>query len=208
MNLYRPVGLKELELIYDSDMNVFPPRLPEQPIFYPVLNQQYAEQIAGEWNTTSEPYAGFVTKFTVDDAYISKFESHIVGGKLHKELWVPAEELENFNHHILSKIEIVASFFGDNYVGHIPDEGTFKNKDAKSQFIILKELRDYNMMDFSGTMQLNLKAIYLNYCFWCQTDFNFAGIDMVKRNEVLDAIKACWSRKELPVELPKNCFGN
>ncbi|MDQ3711150.1 MAG: hypothetical protein M3388_02900 [Acidobacteriota bacterium] len=38
MWLYRPVGLKELELIYDSGFSEFPPRLPHQPFFYPVLN--------------------------------------------------------------------------------------------------------------------------------------------------------------------------
>lgn len=45
--LYRPVGLFELRLIQASDFTGFPPRLPEQPIFYPVLNRDYAEQIAG-----------------------------------------------------------------------------------------------------------------------------------------------------------------
>ncbi len=202
MDLYRPIGLKEFELVYDSEMSIFPPRLPDQPIFYPVLNQQYAEQIAREWNTKSEPYAGFVTKFSVDDAYISKFEPHIVGSKLHEELWVPAEELKNFNSHILGKIKIISSFFGDNYIGYIPDKGSFKNKDAKSQFIILKELGDYNIMDFSGTILLNLKVIYLNYCFWKQTNFNFANIDSLKREEILKKIKTCWGWKNLPAALP------
>ncbi len=34
--LYRPVGPKELELIAASRYRDFPPRLPGQPIFYPV----------------------------------------------------------------------------------------------------------------------------------------------------------------------------
>ncbi|HEV2705113.1 MAG TPA: hypothetical protein VGV59_04265 [Pyrinomonadaceae bacterium] len=42
--LYRPVGQKELELIRASDFREFPPRLPEQPIFYPVLSEKYAVQ--------------------------------------------------------------------------------------------------------------------------------------------------------------------
>ena len=49
--LYRPVGLTEMKLILDLNLKAFPPRLPEQPIFYPVLNKQYADQIASEWNT-------------------------------------------------------------------------------------------------------------------------------------------------------------
>jgi hypothetical protein len=46
MPLYRPVGLEELRLIYETDMRAFPPRLPVQPIFYPVTNEEYAKQIA------------------------------------------------------------------------------------------------------------------------------------------------------------------
>ena len=65
---FRPVGIKELELIKQSGMRKFPPRLPEQPIFYPVLNVEYAHQIAQEWNTKSAPgFAGFVTEFAIND---------------------------------------------------------------------------------------------------------------------------------------------
>ncbi|MCW5960282.1 MAG: hypothetical protein KIS76_08975 [Pyrinomonadaceae bacterium] len=46
ITLFRPVGKNELALIEESDFTAFPPRLPEQPIFYPVLNENYAIQIA------------------------------------------------------------------------------------------------------------------------------------------------------------------
>ena len=46
MILWRPVGMRELELIHESGMKAFPPRLPEQPIFYPVLSEGYATKIA------------------------------------------------------------------------------------------------------------------------------------------------------------------
>ena len=74
MKLYRPVGLKEMVLIYET--KVFPPRLPEQPIFYPVLHLEYACQIAQRWNTKDlySDFAGFVTEFDVEDAYLSQFE--------------------------------------------------------------------------------------------------------------------------------------
>jgi hypothetical protein len=36
--LYRPVGPTELALIEASNWKAFPPRLAEQPIFYPVLD--------------------------------------------------------------------------------------------------------------------------------------------------------------------------
>lgn len=72
MKLFRPVGTKELELIEQSGFTAFPPRLPEQPIFYPVLNVEYATEIA--------------------------------------ELWVPAEELDEFNRHIIGKIKVIKEF--------------------------------------------------------------------------------------------------
>jgi hypothetical protein len=117
MILYRPVGPKELELIIASGYTAFPPRLPEQPIFYPVLNFQYAEQIARDWNAPTPPYAGFVTRFEVDQRYAETFEIHTVGGKVHQELWVPAEELPEFNRHIQGKIEVVAAYYDDKFKG-------------------------------------------------------------------------------------------
>src|SRR5689334_6520371 len=99
--LYRPVGIKEMELILETDSKAFPPRLPEQPIFYPVLNFEYASQIARDWNAKSPEGAGFVTQFEVDAAYVSHFEEHVVGNKVHRELWVPANELDEFNKHIV-----------------------------------------------------------------------------------------------------------
>lgn len=115
MILYRPVGFEELLLIADAEMRAFPPRLPEQPIFYPVLNEEYARQIAGSWNTKDNSRVGFVTRFDVDDEYVSRFEPQIVGGRIHEELWVPAEQLEEFNHHIAERIEVVAVYFGDGW---------------------------------------------------------------------------------------------
>lgn len=118
MKLYRPVGIRELELIKQSGMTEFPPRLPEQPIFYPVLNRKYACQIAREWNTKSAPgYAGFVTEFDVEDEYASKFEAKTVGAFVHKELWVPAEELNEFNKHIIGKIKVIECYYGEDYEG-------------------------------------------------------------------------------------------
>jgi hypothetical protein len=117
--LYRPVGLKELELIAQADFAAFPPRLPEQPIFYPVLTFEYAEQIARDWNTKSGAFAGFVTRFEVEQDYADKFEVHTVGGHIHQELWVPAENLGEFNEHIVGRIEVVAAYYGQQFSGEI-----------------------------------------------------------------------------------------
>lgn len=111
MKLYRPVGTKELQLIQESGYKAFPPRLPEQPIFYPVLNEQYATEIASGWNVKyNDDHKGYVTEFEVEDAYCSKFEPHTVGASHHQELWVPAEELEEFNAHIVGTIKVVREF--------------------------------------------------------------------------------------------------
>jgi hypothetical protein len=107
--LYRPVGPKELELIKQSGWTKFPPRLPEQPIFYPVMNEEYAIQIARDWNVPASG-SGFVTKFVVKTDYASKFEVQNVGGVIHNELWVPAEELEEFNSNIVGQIEVTKEF--------------------------------------------------------------------------------------------------
>jgi hypothetical protein len=120
MILYRPVGLKELELIAQADYRAFPPRLPHQPIFYPVLNFDYAAQIAKEWNTKDETsgYAGFVTRFEVEDEHVTTYEIKVVGsGATHQELWVPAEALSEFNDHIIGKITIEAAYYGAKFNG-------------------------------------------------------------------------------------------
>ena len=119
MILYRPVGLAELKLIAEADYHGFPPRLPEQPIFYPVLNFEYAEQIARDWNTQSHPFAGFVTRFEVAHEYARQFPVQVVGGREHQELWVLAEELAEFNRHIRGRIEVVASFYGAQFEGEL-----------------------------------------------------------------------------------------
>src|SRR5215468_6981163 len=120
MILYRPVGLEELLLIYESRLRAFPPRLPEQPIFYPVLTVAYARQIARDWNTKSGAHAGYVTRFNGDDSYLSQFERHKVGGNIHEELWVPAERLDEFNANIDGMITVVEAYFGPGFRGFMP----------------------------------------------------------------------------------------
>ena len=114
--LYRPAGQKELDLVKGSGNKKFPPRLEWQPIFYPVMNQAYAEQIAMEWNTKDEfsGYAGYVTAFDLPDDYLQQFPVQNVGGEIHNELWIPAEQLEEFNSKITGEIRVVRSFMEIN----------------------------------------------------------------------------------------------
>ena len=116
--LFRPVGAKELQLIEEAGFAAFPPRLPEQPIFYPVTNLAYATQIARDWNTRHGSTAGYVTRFKVKRSYLERFDRKIVGGREHEEYWIPAEHLPEFNGNIVGSIEVVARFEGAETVGN------------------------------------------------------------------------------------------
>ncbi|MEQ1930552.1 MAG: hypothetical protein ABL957_08460 [Parvularculaceae bacterium] len=109
--LYHPVGASELRLIEALQFRAFPPRLPEQPIFYPVLNEEYAIQIARDWNTRfNNDGVGYVTRFAVGAAYLARSERRIVGANMHEELWIPAERLAEFNLMIVGKIEVIHTY--------------------------------------------------------------------------------------------------
>jgi len=107
--LFRPVGEAELDLIRESGWRAFPPRLPEQPIFYPVLDEEYAVQIARDWNTR-DGGKGFVLRFRVLGEYLTHFEIQTVGSRIHREFWIPAEDLTEFNRSIVGRIEVVHRF--------------------------------------------------------------------------------------------------
>lgn len=112
VTLYRPVGPEELALIRASGFRAFPPRLPEQPIFYPVTTEDYAVKIARDWNVKASG-AGFVTRFAVKADVLSRWPVQDAGGIAHREHWVPTEELDLFNDAIVGPIEVVASFGDD-----------------------------------------------------------------------------------------------
>jgi hypothetical protein len=107
--LFRPVGPEELELLKQSGFRRWPPRLPEQPIFYPVTNERYASEIAERWNVKDSKY-GAVTRFHVQSEFMSKYPIQQVGASHHTEWWVPAEELEALNDNIVGIIEVIGEF--------------------------------------------------------------------------------------------------
>ena len=107
--LFRPTGSQELALIQESGYTTFPPRLFWQPIFYPVLNEDYATQIARDWNARDNN-SGYVTRFQVKADFLQHYEVHQVGSAIHLEYWIPAEDLEEFNRNIVGKIEVIAAF--------------------------------------------------------------------------------------------------
>ncbi len=115
MTLFRPVGQKELELIRESGMREFPPRLAWQPIFYPVLNKEYAVEIARDWNTkdAASGFAGFVTRFAVSAEFLAQYEVRTVGASRHQEYWIPAEHLPELNRNLVEVIDVIAEFHGE-----------------------------------------------------------------------------------------------
>lgn len=112
VTLFRPVGQKEMELIRKSGYTCFPPRLPFQPIFYPVLSEEYAVQIARDWNTkdAASGYIGYVTTFRVRANFLSRYPVQTVGSSKHQEYWIPAEQLTEFNQNIIGLIEVIGKF--------------------------------------------------------------------------------------------------
>jgi hypothetical protein len=206
--LFRPVGLQELGLIWDSGMREFLPRLPGQPIFYPVLSIEYARQIAGDWNTKDKnsAYSGFVTSFEIDSEFLSKYKTHTVGAKSHSEYWIPAAELPEFNKAIQDFIVVREGFFGESFTGQIPTDFMLKGKEAAAQFVALVKLWDYSTFDVSCEVSANRKTVFLNCLFWSQHDFSELGISAAQHESALGHLKAIWEFHGIKVPLPIACL--
>jgi hypothetical protein len=194
--LYRPVGLEEMHLIYEAKMRAFPPRLPDQPIFYPVTNEAYARQIAKDWNTKSGTHAGFVTRFALDAVYAARFERRVVGAREHEELWIPATDLAEMNSRIDAPIEIIAAYFGAGYRGFIPDGGALAGKDAKEQLITLAR-----GIALDPEVATNHAAIFLNFPYWQQCELTSHELAPVERDALLARLRAHWASSTREVAL-------
>jgi hypothetical protein len=87
-----------------------------QPIFYPVLTEDYAIRIARDWNTKdpNSDFVGDVLRFSVLKHYLDRFEPHAAGGRALQEYWIPAEDLDEFNAHLAGPIQVVHEFRGQH----------------------------------------------------------------------------------------------
>ncbi len=141
---------------------------PSSPIFYssrwraegeahPVLNEPYAIKIARDWNTKSETHAGYVTRFSVDDAYASKFPRRVVGSREHEELWVPSEGLEEFNAHLEGPIQVIGAFFGEGFLGEVPQNGALRGKNAREQLVALAGMVASGGSDLADEIEANYR---------------------------------------------------
>ncbi|WP_241329998.1 TIGR02452 family protein [Chryseobacterium arthrosphaerae] len=155
--LYRPVGEKEMLLIIENGFKKFPPRLEWQPIFYPVINEEYASEIAEKWNTRDEfgNYLGFVTQFDVLEDVANQYPVQNVGARNHNELWVPSEELETFNAAIVGTIEVIRVFIGKDFKKPANDA-------IENLLFNIKKLTMTNKEMAKGTLDILARKYYIN----------------------------------------------
>lgn len=194
-------------LIFDAGMRAFPPRLPQQPIFYPVLNQEYAEQIARDWNTKEDDAAGYVTRFEVPDCLAERYQRQIVGGTKHEEWWVPAEDLVAFNAALLHPITVEAAFFGSAFRGFECTEAGLKGKDATEQFVSLAHHLSYSSFDVWFEIYVNRRAVFLHYLFWQTLQPETVGVSAEQKEKLLSFVEHRWAHSDIPFPLPMSQRG-
>jgi hypothetical protein len=194
--LYRPVGLFELERILEDGARGFPPRLPGQPFFYPVLAHAYAEQIARDWNApdAGSGHAGFVTAFEVDAAYVARFEERVVGASVHRELWVPAAELPRFNAHLRSRVRVTRAFYGEHYAGPAP--GALGEGDPRRQLGALAALLAVRPLD----VRAHAALVWANFALWTEALVEH-GPGEARR--ALELVRVQWATAFPEVPLPE-----
>jgi hypothetical protein len=196
------MGLSELALLWDSGMRRFPPKLSDQPIFYPVLNLEYARQIASEWNPPDKDsgFAGFVTQFEVSSSYLSKFEVHTAGSAAHREYWIPARELTSFNKAISGLLSVVEAYFGARFTGFIPDNHRLKGLNAVEQFTALSTIIDFT--EFKSEVSANRKAVFLNCLFWHKTILSDPECKLEAGELFITRLVKAWKNSKIDVPLP------
>src|SRR5262245_29681186 len=201
MILWRPVGLGEMALVFEAGMSGFPARLAEQPLFYPVLTEEYADQIARTWNTRDAPFAGYVLQMELPDSYAAQFPPQTVGASVHRELWIPAGKLAEFNAHLAGAIRLKRAFFGLQYRGYIPEKYGLASADAYRQIAMMIGSMDYSMFDFVMEVSANMPTFFLNYPFWKAAGAERLGVDTSQLERCLTCIRTAWSSSPRPASL-------
>lgn len=202
MKLYRPTGISELELIYDSGMKSFPARLLDQPVFYPVTNFGYATQIAKDWNKPRPPsYCGFVVSFEISDLVLKNYDSKIVGNSYHKEFWIPSDHLPSFNSHLLGQINLIEGHFSENYNGYIGESRPFEpelsltGKSSREQIQIIRDCDKFESNRLSKLIDQNRKFVFLNILGW-----KYHGLE----SKFLKSIITEWNKLGTGIHLPES----
>lgn len=190
-----------MRLVFASGMRAFPPRLEGQPIFYPVMNAEYAAQIAREWNTKEEPFAGYVLRFELPDEYARKFDVHTVGSSMHQELWVPAEELSELNGRIVGTIVGEQAFFGSKFRGDVPERFNLRGRDAYAQIVAMISMMDHALMEFALEIPANPATFYLDFPFWKAAGASRLDVDPSDLERCLGRMRERWDSSPKPAPL-------
>lgn len=209
MILWRPVGMREMALVFEAGMRAFPPRLPEQPIFYPVLVEAYADQIASTWNTAEEPFAGYVLEMEIPDGFAARYAAQTVGAAMHRELWVPAEDLAEFNRQMTRPIAVRRAFFGPRFRGHVPERYGLRGAEADRQIAMMMATMDDSTFDLAMEVAANRLAIFLNFPYWKAAGAERLAVAADRLERCLETIRAAWALGEPPSALIEeaSCVG-
>jgi hypothetical protein len=188
VTLFRPTGPKELALVAASGWKRWPPRLPEQPIFYPVTNEAYARQIAERWNV-KESGSGFVTRFAVRKEFLDQYERHFVGARQHEEYWIPAEDLDAFNDAITGRIEVIGAY---GQVGAEVAVDALLLPDSRIAFggarpEVPADLAELDLIDVACLTASFVSSISEDY--WCASWLSGIGADSYRWAEATGPVK-------------------
>jgi GNAT superfamily N-acetyltransferase len=173
MILFRPTGVRELALVASLAWRAWPPRLPDQPIFYPVLSLEYARRIARDWNARDafSGFVGFVTMFELGEEFARRYPVQRAGGDGHEELWVPASELETFNAHILGSIDVVEAHVGSRFAGCIDPPTSVPAEIAQTYRARLRVHRDPVVREArSGDAEASIRLLVASITTLCIED--------------------------------------
>lgn len=204
MILWRPVGLAEMQLIYEAGMRAYPPRLPSQPIFYPVLYEEYATKISRNWNATEAPFAGYVTRSEVADDFARDYPPRIVGSRDDAELWIPAEDLDRFNAALIGRVTVVSAHFGARFRGQVSIEGELAGQDAIRQIGTLAAASALGSLEAClGSPGCKL-AVFLHLPFWSVCSAEVAGLSQFALRDLLESLRQWWSVEGSGVALPEH----
>ncbi|MBR5372478.1 MAG: hypothetical protein IK130_09720 [Oscillospiraceae bacterium] len=114
MELYRPISGEEYRAIEERGFQGFPKRTEGQQILTVLLSQDGAMEIARRLRVEKQKdNKVYVVSFLVEDSYIRQFPVQYREKPEYSALWIPAEETEILNQHIIGKIRLVTSYMID-----------------------------------------------------------------------------------------------
>jgi hypothetical protein len=191
-------------LVLHGDAKAFP--TPPQPIFEVMLNFEHAEQRASERcpRDAAAGFAGFVTDFDIDADYVRSFEVQQVGGAVkHREIWVPAGKMKEFNAQLRSRIHSRAAIYGPAYVGPPTGPGALTNEHAATQLKTLSETLHFSVFDFASEVEANWQIVLANFGFWAASPPADQGLTREEIAVTLSAIARVWKQKFSDLPLPE-----